>query len=185
MASEVSICNSALILLGRETITALTDDVKAARLCNAVFDMKRDWLLRAHIWKFATARETLALLSATPDFEYSYKHQLPSDFLRLISVYDSSVRYRIEGDTLLSDETVMKIKYIKRVTNPNSMDPTFRETLAALIAKDICKALTDDDSLHRAMKAEFDDRLMIAQSTGAMEDDNDEIEADDWLSHRY
>ena len=38
MASVVDICNSALNMLGASTITALTEDSKAARVCNQRYD---------------------------------------------------------------------------------------------------------------------------------------------------
>ena len=48
MASNVEIANSALTKIGSTRITALTDNVKAAREINAIFELRRDYLLRTH-----------------------------------------------------------------------------------------------------------------------------------------
>ena len=42
MASVVDICNSALNQIGASNIIALTEDSKAARLCNQRYDFVRD-----------------------------------------------------------------------------------------------------------------------------------------------
>ena len=63
MASEVQICNLALAKIGDQQITSLTENSKAGRLCNLVYEPLRDATLRAHPWNFAITRETLALHS--------------------------------------------------------------------------------------------------------------------------
>ena len=66
MASEVQICNLALAKIGDQQITSLTENSKAGRLCNLVYEPLRDATLRAHPWNFAITRETLALHSVAP-----------------------------------------------------------------------------------------------------------------------
>lgn len=109
MASEVEICNSALIKLGDDTITSLTDDSKRARLCNAQFARLRDEVLRAHPWNFAIRRASLAKLSQAPAFEFAAAFRLPEDpyCLRVLLLFDGSApqgisrhRWKIEGRTL-------------------------------------------------------------------------------------
>jgi hypothetical protein len=50
MASEVSICNRALAMLGANTITSLQDGSTEANVCNAVYADARDAVLRSHPW---------------------------------------------------------------------------------------------------------------------------------------
>ena len=68
MTTDVDIVNAGLIKLGEATITTLADDVKAARLANAIFADQRDVVLRAHPWNFAMARAelTVGLESRSP-----------------------------------------------------------------------------------------------------------------------
>ena len=88
MATEVSICSNALRRLGDDPITSLTDDTERARLCNAFYVPARDLVLRSHPWNFAVTRATLAQLSDTPAYEYSYQYALPNDpyCLRVLSM---------------------------------------------------------------------------------------------------
>ena len=79
MATEVSICSNALRRLGDAPITSLTDDTERARLCNSFYVPSRDLVLRSHPWNFAVTRPTLAQLSDTPAYEYSYQYALPND----------------------------------------------------------------------------------------------------------
>ena len=55
-ASDVEICNKALLEIGEESITLLTDNNKRAEKCNLIFDDIRDSLLSMHPWKFALRR---------------------------------------------------------------------------------------------------------------------------------
>jgi len=57
--ASVDICNSALIKIGVSPITALTDNNKAARLCNLIYDKLRRKLLISHYWNFARGRARL------------------------------------------------------------------------------------------------------------------------------
>ena len=82
MASEVEICNEALTALGENPILSLTDNSKAARLCNLKYANKRDYLLRRYLWNFAVKRITLAPDVATPEFEFSAQFTLPVDCIQ-------------------------------------------------------------------------------------------------------
>ena len=50
MASVVDICNSALNQIGASNIISLTEDSKAARICNQRYDFIRDYVFLAHPW---------------------------------------------------------------------------------------------------------------------------------------
>ena len=71
MASVVDICNSALNQIGASNIIALTEDSKAARLCNQRYEFVRDATFRAHPWNSLTTRASLAPDTATPVFEFT------------------------------------------------------------------------------------------------------------------
>ena len=79
MPSVVDICNNALIDLGASAISSLTEDSKAARLCNQRFDSIRDTVFRFHPWNCLVKRASLAADTDTPAFEYSYQYTLPTD----------------------------------------------------------------------------------------------------------
>lgn len=184
MASEVGICNNGLIMIGENPILALTDNSKAARTCNALYNDKRDWLIRSYEWKFAITRTNISSESESPDHEWDNQFVLPSDLLRFLSIYPASVAYKIEGNKILSNETVLYIKYLYQVTDPNEFDAGFREVLSTVIAKESALTLTDSMRKQKAMEDLFEVKLSDARYQGSIEDDLERIVADEWEESR-
>src|SRR3546814_2945523 len=137
MTSVVSICNRALTLLGQKTITSLEDNSQAARLCVESYGPTRDAVLRDHPWNCAIARADLAALSEAPAFEFGRQFQLPPDCLRVLELWGSRARWKIEGRRLLSDvdrseehtselQSLMRISYavfcLKKTTHKMKYD---------------------------------------------------------------
>ncbi len=183
--SIVSICNAGLIELGESTITSLTDDVKAARLCNQRYEAIRDATLRAAKWNFALERVSLALLTTSPSFGFSNQFQLPADYLRLLKTDDDLDTYKIEGGKLLTNRTAVKIQYIKRVTDPAQFDSLFSEAYAAAIGMSLALPLTDSDSRLASMTAIYDRKIAEARGSDAQENGSIEVyEADEWVNSR-
>jgi len=180
MASEISICNDALIILGEDPITALTEDSKAGRLCNQFYASTRDALIRRHLWNFAMERVELAALSTAPLFGFTSQYQLPSDFLRLVRLEDDLMPYKIEGQTIQVSDSSLKIVYLKQITDPNLFDELFREALSANLAWKMARPLTDSTSTVEEAKQNFKDAMSEARTMDAMENFPDNIEADTW-----
>ena len=183
--SEVSICNAGLISLGEETITALTDNNKAARLCNQRYETLRDAVLRDAKWNFALERAQLAQLVSTPSFGFSSEFQLPTDCLRVLKTDDDHDTYKVEGRKIRSNVSSMKILYIKKITDPALFDSMFVEALSARIAVDLAIPLTDSDSRLASMVSLYDKRIGEARGADAQENGSIEVyEADEWLNSR-
>ncbi len=185
MASEVDIVNNALILLGELTIIAISATTKAGRIFLNIYDGKRDWLLREYEWKFATRRVTLAPDVATPDFEFDKQFTLPADYLKFIEIYPNTIKYRLEKNKILCNETVLYIKYTQRITDPNEYDSSFKEAFAALLARESCFSITDSNTKYSKMDEAFEDRVNTAKFQGSIEDDLEAIQANDWLNQRF
>ena len=185
MASEVQLCNLALAKVGNEQITSLTENSKAARLCNLVYEPMRDATLRAHPWNFAIKRIELAANTLTPAYEYNTQFTLPSDFLRLIgtNMLDTA-KFTVEGNQLLCNASALKIKYIYAVTDPNVFDRLFNEALSARIAAELSIAMTDNRSLTVDLFNLFSTKLSDARTADATEGTPDDITADTWLNSR-
>lgn len=157
--SEVSICNSALIKLGQERITSLSEDVKQAILCSERYPFLRNEVLRAANWAFALKRAELAALVSVPSFEWDHEFLLPNDYLKMVRGEDWTVEYKIEGKKVLANESTFKMLYIFEEDNAANYDYIFAEALAYRIAADIGYALTQSntvvDSMHRAYEAKI------------------------------
>ena len=88
MATQLDICNLALLRLGQGQIGAMTEQSKEAQYCLKFWDADRRASLRDYAWNFATPDPALlALLPNTPvDFAYAY--QLPADCLRALTIFN-------------------------------------------------------------------------------------------------
>ncbi len=183
MASVIQVANRALTKLGAARIISLGDNNKQARAVASCFDDLRDAELRAHRWSFALVRTALPALTTTPAYEFQYEYQLPADFLRLDMIdgrYPSAVmdnyigaetaEYAVEGGKILTDIAApLKIRYCRRVEDPNEWDVLFREALACRIAAEICEELTQSNQKKDAAWAEWKRAVGEAVKVNAIE----------------
>lgn len=183
--SSVEICNSALIKVGAERISALNESNVRARLCNEQYDKKRRNLLRQHPWNFAMDRATLAADVTDPEWGYTYRYPLASTILRVLQI-EADEPYEIEGRYILTDAATVKIKYTKDITDTTLFDKNFEEALASDIAADIAFALTKNATLTKQLKDEARLRLREARSFDAQEGNPEStIEVDEWITSRF
>ena len=143
--SNTSICNMALDKLGASRITNFensNENSPQAIKCRTHFEQTRDALIRSHYWRFAAARAELSQDTVDPDFEFDSQFILPSDFMRFKSLYvdnrspslTTKITIALEGDRLLTNETAINLRYIKKVTDPTEFDPLFVEVFILKLA---------------------------------------------------
>lgn len=134
VSSKVQICNLALLRLGTNPITSLTEGTTAANACNLVYDHCRESLLRRHFWNFAIDNVQLAADSDAPAFKYANKFQLPSDFVRIKEIYEQGSDYDIDGTAIYTDDGApLKLSYVKDITDVTKFDSMFTESLVLMI----------------------------------------------------
>jgi hypothetical protein len=121
----------------------------------------------------------LSANATSPDFEWTYAYDLPSDFLRLwikpfedndTGLHNSRYSFSMEGKQLLSDEDEIYLRYIKKVTDVSEFDPLFVECLILKLAIKLCMPLTRDMKLYALLYEEMRDimarvRVMDKQET--------------------
>lgn len=181
MASAVEISNIALVGLGANTISSLTDNSSQALTVNTVWDQCRRALLRLHPWNFATKRVELPQDVTAPVFGYQYAYQLPADNLRLLEVHRNN-QYKVEGNRILTNSISCQIKYIFDATDTSLWDAAFSELMAAKLRYEISYTITrDKESTNQSFNL-YQDKLTAAQYVDASEDISDPIgEADNTL----
>jgi len=152
--NETKICNMALGRLGEKRINDYenaSESSTEAIHCRLNYAQTRDALLRSHWWRFARTRVQLSANTSSPDFEWSFAYDLPTDFLRMwIRPWEdnsqvqqnSRYSYSLEGKQLLSDLSSMYIRYIRRVTDVPTFDPLFIEVLVLQLALKMVMPLT-------------------------------------------
>jgi len=183
--SSVDICNSALYKLGAARINSLSDDTKAAKICNDQYDRLRKEVLRSHPWNFAITWVTLALTVNNPIAdEYSAEFLLPADVLRILEtdITDNvgwEVGNNVDGNKVIfCSSDSLKIKYIKDLTNTTRFAPDFEEALAFRMAADMAYALVQSQSVQQSMFQYYNLALARAMSFDAQEKGQDVVQAD-------
>lgn len=171
MTSNVDICNSALNMIGASNIISLTEDSKAARVCNQRYEFVRDAVFRAHPWNSLVRRIELAADEETPAFEFEKFHTLPSDpyCLRVLRPEDPDTVFRVEGRKIASSTSPFKMIYVARITDPNEYDMLLIESIAARLAADISYALVNSATLSQTMLGVYETKLSEARFVDATE----------------
>ncbi|MES2348488.1 MAG: hypothetical protein V4641_13075 [Pseudomonadota bacterium] len=185
MASEVSICNQALQKLGASRITSLTEDSRNARAVNACYVEMRDAELRAHPWNFGRKRVVLSPDSTAPVFDYGYAFTLPTDCLRPLPPARTGLDWQIEGGKILTnDGTTINLRYVRRVADPNEMDPCFRDMVACRIAAQVCEEITQSNTKLESIQAAYKMSKLEAKRANAFEQNSDDPPDDTWITAR-
>ena len=165
MASKTQIANFALAgELGKDLITSLTEDTKAARLVNLLFDDVAKEVMTLGAFSSATKRQTLAQDATAPDWGYSYRYTLPTDpkFLGLIKLNElvpGDSPHAIESGYLLTDEISVKIKYKIWQKDTEAWDSMLQRCVVLKLAERLCYTLTGNLELKKSLLAEFEDAL--------------------------
>lgn len=190
MSSDVSVVNGALLSLGARPINAFTDPTPEARIATRRYADVRDDLLRRHPWNFALKRTSLPASTTTPAWEHTNAYPVPADFLRLHELNNPTrTPYTIEntadGTIIATDlDSPIEINYVRRITQPDLMDPSFRNALSLALAMDWAEKLTgNSDKVQiaevRAMKA-----LQAARTADGQEVYPESYQAFDWVDAR-
>lgn len=186
MASVVDICNRALDKLGQGPIVSLEDGTKSANLCNRNWPLIRDQVLRDHPWNFSIRRVTLAPDVTEPVWGFLYRSPLPTNCLRVIEVKDlSQGDYQVEGKAILSNQDVLYVRFIARITDPNEYDALFQDAVASRLAVELCESLTQSNTKKDLLIQEYDLILTKAKRADGQENPPAPFEEDTWLLSRY
>lgn len=185
MASDVEICNSALIKLGVEVIASLSEESKAARLCKEQYPKLRDKLLQSHYWNFAEKRLELVVVSGSSPFGFFFRYQLPTDCISAKHLNVKNARFKVESNRILHTNIEgAKLLYIRREEDVSKYSPMFSELLSYDISIDLCMSLTQKRTLRADLKDDRKEFLRDARSADGQEGTNDELMSDVWLDAR-
>lgn len=155
MASDVSICNTALIRIGvSQQIADLAEPSTAAILCLTLYATTRDEVLRAAHWGFARKVATLGLVAEDPTDEWGYAYRYPADAIEIrkiasgiqrVDPRDERVAYELASDDsgllLYTDRAEAVAVYTARITTAEWFPPDFASALAWRLAIDLAAPL--------------------------------------------
>ena len=170
-------------MLGAPTITDISDGSVDADAMSISLPFVRDAALADHSWNFATKRIAPSLDPTAPLYDFTYRFNIPSDYIRLLGIQDDPP-YKIEGDYILSDVNPLRIKYTYRQTNVLRWSPLFKIYVAIMLASANAELLTQSTALEERLEKKAIGVLAKARFADATEDDPDDVEANLWLDSR-
>ncbi len=173
MASQTQICSATLTKISQGRITSITEGTPAAIILTNVYDITLERCLRSHNWNFAIKRQSLALLTAEPAFEYGYYFQLPSDFIKEVSLYNNTYDYKIEGDRIATSAGEVNLVYIARITDTQKFDPLFTDYFISALSAEVSRAFTGSEDTTQRLIKETSDKLRVARRVDAQQGSSD------------
>lgn len=172
MASAISICSNALMMLGESPINSFADanttnGLDRARLCANFWPTVRDFVLRSHTWNCATKRVVLSPESEEPAYGYSSQFALPGDWLRNIEINNAAaevVDHVIEDGKLLMDGDTLRIRYVYRNEDPASWDPLLVNAAEFAMSARLAYPITASTTVQQYQTNLFADALKMARA---------------------
>ncbi|CAB4182773.1 Tail tubular protein Gp11 [uncultured Caudovirales phage] len=185
MASSLTeIANSALVKLGQSSIMSIDDGSVVANICKGRIDAVRRLVLRMHPWNCAIDRASLAPLTETPAFGFSYKFVQPANCLRILEVGPDDPAYRVEGRNILCDSDSIELKFIADITEYEKIDELLAEAISCYLAWDIAYKITNSNESKGECWRMFTISMRNAKTIDAQEERDYSIEANLFVDSR-
>lgn len=186
--TQIAICNSALAKVGQGPIQSIDQNTRAAQIIKSIFSLIQDEVMAEHRWNFALKRASLSPTASTPEFEYDYEYDIPSDCLRVLELETDVTQidndWVVEGKKILSNDATIKVLYIYRNVDYNSWSPGFAEVMAWRLAQEIAYALTQSNDREKSCSDNYAKALARARSTDGAEGVLRGLIADEWTTSR-
>jgi hypothetical protein len=136
---------------------------------------------------------TLVASDYTPENEWDFVFDLPSDYLRFRSIFEEtdstsqSRRHAIEGLVLFTNLSAVSLRYIKRVTDVTQFDPLYTEVLVLQLALKILPARAGVGTSGQALLSEIKNELtpLLAQVRAIDRNETDVGGRSDWNLARH
>lgn len=167
MTTALSICASALLMIGADEISSFEEGSREAKLCANLYDVTLEELLQLYPWRFAVTQKKLGKLTEKPLFGFSHAYQLPANMLRLLGA-DTPQNHRIFEDCLYTNAEPMSITYIQRP--PESRLPAyFTRVMELKMAEILALALQEDATKSRMMAEKAHAQTLRARGIDAQQ----------------
>ena len=184
MATKVSICSNALLMLGAQTINDFNDENDRAKLCSNLWPTFVDSVLRKHYWNCAKKSVVLSPEVETPAFDWDYQFLLPTDWVRTLQVGKQHYpeAFVQEGRKLLMKTNVLYLAYISN--DVNNYDTELVNVLELGMASRMAYAITQSASVRDSVTAEYMDALKKAKMINGMDEPPFELHDSSLLTAR-
>lgn len=194
MASDVDICNMALSLLGRETISIIGESSPEGKACATFYAQSRDEALRDHPWNFAQTRRALAPVAVPKGYatKWVFGYSYPGDCLHgreLSDGVNNNLAFEVAQDDagdliILTNAQPAYLSYSKVTTDTSKFDAGFVGALALKIAANLAIPLTKNPQTEQSMLTKYINTLPVAKTADAKEGHKDKVDDIPWLVAR-
>jgi hypothetical protein len=176
MATNVTICNAALLMVNANTISSFSDETREAAICNSLYETTKDTILMKFPWSFSLFQEQLAQTVNTPLFDYTYEYQLPTGYLRILKKDNLGNDYRILKDKLLTDANAVELLYQKD-PGEEFYSPLVVRALEFRMADLLSLALVQDENMSDIYNKRYLVTMAEARATDSQNAPNELINA--------
>jgi len=182
MATDISMCSNALILLGHTTINSFTDPGAGATAAANLYDTVYEDALTGHPWRFAMGKVTLSKLTDTPLNEWTNAFQLPGNLLLTYRTYPRS-NFEIYEDKLYTNNNEVEIDYWFKPTE-TSLPPYFVKYMQYALAAEFAISVTDNRTLADLFANQAMQQKMIAVNRDSQGRTNNAIQSAPFIEVR-
>lgn len=157
VVTDISICADALIRLGAGPISNFTASDDRTVQCARIYPRQKAFLMSIYDWRFIVKKRQLARLEETPNSEFSYYYQLPSDRLTdgVIAMFEDdgqgvppSTDFRLyAGGRIASNAQTVFIDYAANNIMESAWPPYFVELVTKAMMCELAIPITDNGTL--------------------------------------
>ena len=173
MATSISMCSNALLMIGHGTISSFTEGGAGAEVASNLYDSTYENQLTLSRWRFATAKRALGRLVDTPLNEWTYAFQLPSDYLVAIKVVPQS-DYEIYEDKLYSNLTEVALDFVFK-PDESMLPPWFAKMMEFALAAQFAIPITDNSTKAEEYRLQYEAQYKKARFIDAQARPSDAI----------
>lgn len=175
--TKTGVANLAITLNKGNPVTSIEPPDRGSKIAKAAaqwYDDARREALAQTIWDFAIKRVQLSA-STAPEFGWSTKFQLPSDYIRIATIGDeanplTADQYTIEdGFILCNEEAPLNIRYVYDVEDITKFSPQFLTAFAKKLASYLSHAITGSLNMAAGLSEMAGDDMVNAKSLDAQQ----------------
>ena len=167
MASDIDISSNALQMIGAGSITSFDDPGAGAKVAKALYEPLLLAMLTRTYWRFSIKKQTLNLLSQTPENDFQFAHQIPTDSLKILKV-DPNGWYKLYEDKIFSNQNKLIADYVFRPAT-SSFPSYFTLAFTYMLASEFSLSVTDNENKTAIYEEKFRAAIGEAYAADAMQ----------------
>lgn len=163
--SEIGLISNALILLGEQPCSSLTENRYGVTVGANMFASLYEAELQSNRWRFAMKKDELDLLLVTPLNQWQRAFQLPADMLLPVGVFPPTP-YEIYGDRIYTNGLTVELDYLFK-PEVDDVPAYFALLMTYALARNMAKPVTESDATAQKWEREYVRQKAIAQYADA------------------